>query len=113
MSYRKTKEATQAKKQWERFVSDNLVLISKTGLPEIILYTEQHWTDFLMHGYLDHHDDPTQFKVDEMSKKEYESLKELVRRYFEAGHSYFTPMALSIEHQQEMRGRFDKTSERK
>ena len=109
MGYRRTKEQARAKKEWEAFIAENQRLISEVGLPEIMLETERHWEDFLMHGYLDHHDDSTDFSVDELDKRRYEGLRELVVRYFEAGDSYFTPMALSVEDQQRMSERFDKS----
>src|SRR5579884_2634053 len=110
MSYRKTKTATQSKKSWKQFIANNNELILKTGLPEIVLQTEEHWDDFLMHGYLDHHNDPFHFNIDKLDKSEYQSLKELVAKYFEAGYLYYTPIALSAADQQQLAARFDKVS---
>jgi mannose-1-phosphate guanylyltransferase len=112
MSYRRKKEEAEANKKWEAFIAENQALISKIGLPEIVIQTQQHWTDFLMHGYLDHHDEPTNFSVDELDKRRHKPLKELAIRYFEAGYSYFTPMALLLDDQQEMSERFEKRPER-
>jgi hypothetical protein len=47
-----------------------------------------------MHGYLDHHDDPARFTVDQLSDGEYRALVRLTEAYFAAGYPFFSPLAL-------------------
>jgi hypothetical protein len=43
------------------------VVLQRTGLPASVLEDENHWWDFLEHGFLDHHSDPLGFTVDQLS----------------------------------------------
>ena len=72
MSYRRDNEKDLAWREWLR---QNENVLNECGLPEIVLRSESHWWDFLMHGYLDHHDDPSNFIVDALSKEEMKCLK--------------------------------------
>jgi hypothetical protein len=102
MGYRRKKQEAKEKRRWNSFVLKNESLIRETGLTMPVIETEDHWADFLMHGCLDHHEDPTRFDVDELNEKQYEKLKELIRKYYEAGYTYITPVALRGPDQQRM-----------
>ena len=43
------------------------------------------FVDFLMHGYIDHHADPTRFSARELSSDESVLLMDVISRYFAAG----------------------------
>ncbi len=63
--------------------------------------------DLLMHGYLDHHEDISNFTVCQLTPPQYEAFKELVARYFQRGYPYFTVIALRTpEDQRSMEQRF-------
>lgn len=75
MSYRRDSEKELAWREWLR---RNKNAIDKCGLPETILRSESHWWDFLMHAYLDHHEDLSEFSVDNLSRSEMKYLKEFL-----------------------------------
>jgi hypothetical protein len=64
-----------------------------------------------MHGYLDHHDDPSGFTVKKLSEEQYCALVQLVESYFTIGYEYFTPIALRNEDQQNLYNRFGRKLE--
>lgn len=97
MAYRRSKEALQAACNWSTFVARNSKTIEAAGLPEVVTESIEHWDDFLMHGYLDHHPDPTEFDVNQLSTGQYTALVQLVDSYFVSGYEYFTPMTLREE----------------
>lgn len=72
----------------------NSRVIEAAGLPEAVTESINQWDDFLMHGLLDHHDNPTAFNVDQLSDEQYAALLQFVYSYFARGYEYFTPMAL-------------------
>ena len=75
MSYRRNHEIEL---RWREWLRRNKNVLNECGLPEIVLRSEAHWWDFLMHGYLDHHEDSSVFTVDDLSKSEMECLKEFL-----------------------------------
>ena len=54
------------------------MLVEACGLPDIILRDEDHWYDFLDHGILDHHDDPTRFRLSDLSVRQKAALLRLL-----------------------------------
>ena len=90
----------------EWLLAHNNEVIRAAGLPESVINPISRWDDFLMHGYVDHHDDPSRFTVDELSEEQYYALVQLVESYFAFGYEYFTPMALRSEDQQLLYDRF-------
>ena len=60
-----------------------------------------------MHGCIDHHQDLTDFSVNELDSLQYRQLVQLVDRYFAAGYSYFTTMALHFSDQKRMQRKYD------
>jgi len=79
---------------WERFLADHLELVRRTGLSALILESQDHFDDFLKHGYLDAVEDPEDFTVEDLAVHEYAALRELVDRYFESDTVFFVPVAL-------------------
>jgi hypothetical protein len=75
MSYRRNNEKDLA---WRNWLRRNENALNKCGLPEIVLRSEAHWWDFLMHGYFDHHEDSSDFTVDDLSQAEMKCLKEFL-----------------------------------
>jgi hypothetical protein len=59
-----------------------------------------------MHGYLDHHDDPTGFNVNQIKEHQYRALVQLVESYFVAGYGYFTTCVLRDEDKRLMNDKF-------
>lgn len=53
------------------------MLIEATGLPLIVFESWEHFEDFLMHGYLDHHPDPVGVTVDVLTRDEKQALNRL------------------------------------
>ena len=51
------------------------------------MYTEkmEMFDDFLMHGWIDHHDDPIGFTDVDMTAEQKSKFKKLIWKYFEAG----------------------------
>jgi hypothetical protein len=82
MSFRQNNETTR---KWNAFYQANRELIEQTGVPRPIVETWDLFTDLLMHGYIDHHDDPTHFTIKELTPDQLELLRQLVDKYFEAG----------------------------
>jgi hypothetical protein len=94
MRYRRSPDSAEASRNWERFLNANAALIAESGLPGWVTKSSDRFTDFLMHGYLDHHPDPARFNVDQLSDAEYGGLVRLTEAYFAAGYGYLSPMAL-------------------
>ena len=104
MSFRRDSDKAR---RWNRFLDANRGLVIAAGLMDPHTETEERFADFLMHGYLDHHEDTTEFTVDDLSAPQYDAFKKLVARYFECGYPYFTAMALrTSEDQQEIERTF-------
>jgi hypothetical protein len=97
MGYRRSKENVESARNWSTFVARNRSAVETVGLPQVVTESIDHWDDFLMHGYLDHHDDPTGFTVDQLSEEQYTALLQFVDGYFASGYEYFTPVALRDE----------------
>jgi hypothetical protein len=108
MGYRRSPEKVKSARGWRAFVDRNQALIEAAGLPLIVIESVDHWEDFLMHGYLDHHDDPAGFSVDQISERQYNALVQLVESYFVSGYDYFTPIALRYKDQLRMYDKFGK-----
>lgn len=100
MSFRKNNREEKAeKRKWEAFCQTNWELIERTDIPLTTIETLDRFYDLLMHGYLDHHDDPLKFSLHRLQRSDperFELFKELVDRYFEAGFSNpgMTPAAV-------------------
>lgn len=82
MSFRQNNETAR---KWNAFYQANRELIDRTGVPGPIVETYDLFEDLLMHGYIDHHDDPTHFTIKDLTPGELESLRQLVDKYVEAG----------------------------
>ena len=59
---------------WRKWLTQNQRQLSGCGLPEIVLTDENHWQDFLLHGYLDHHSDDSNFALENLSLQEQSNL---------------------------------------
>lgn len=71
MAYRSNNEK---KRLWRKWLTQNREQLSTCGLPEIVSTDESHWQDFLLHGYLDHHSDNSNFALENLSSKEQNNL---------------------------------------
>ena len=101
MSYRRSKNEVVGQRRWSTFCVDNRDLIAVVDLPSQVVETQERFEDFLIHGYLDHHNDPTKFSVDKLNSAKLEKLRELVDRYFEAG--YLDPGLMALGHEERLR----------
>src|SRR5438128_3741466 len=110
MGYRRSKETAAVSRKWTAFVAQNQQLILATGLLELIISSVDHWNDFLMHGYLDHHIDPGDFTIDKLSEQQYINLVKLVESYFASGYDYFETIALRSKDRTIFNDRFDKAT---
>jgi hypothetical protein len=85
MSFRRSKRAAHEAQRWRAFLEANADLFQRSGVPLFIYQSRELFDDLLMHGYIDHHDDPTRFAVGQLSAGQLENLIEVVGRYLRAG----------------------------
>jgi hypothetical protein len=71
MTYRRDRQKAL---NWRKWLLKNQAILDRCGLPERILKDEAHWWDFLDHGFLDHHGDISQFKLEDLSAKQLNEL---------------------------------------
>ena len=82
MGYRrKGKELKTINDEWLEWCKENADLIEASGIPHLLIQSQEHWNDFLDHGILDHHIDPLNFNVDELSIKQKVALLRLIMKY--------------------------------
>ena len=108
MTDRKSPRKAAAKRQWDRFVTNNQPMVMASGIPAAIFGSIDRFDDFLCRGYADHHVDPGEFRVESLSPSQYSALVTLTESYFAAGYEWFTPLALRPSDQDTLRMRFDK-----
>jgi hypothetical protein len=101
VGFRKSKDVGLEKKRWHSFCDENRGLIESIGLPSPVFESQERFDDLLMHGYLDHHYDPTRFIVSELDARRFEKFKMLVDRYFGAGYS--DPGLMVVGHEERLR----------
>jgi len=56
--------------EWGKWRKENAELVEASGLPELVVSDEDHWCDFLDHGYLDHHEDPLSFQIGNLTVRQ-------------------------------------------
>ncbi|MBI4749521.1 MAG: hypothetical protein HY774_13610 [Acidobacteria bacterium] len=83
MTFRLPSTIILKRKKWHQFCLENQALIDATGLPMIVFETWEHFEDFLMHGYLDHHLDPTSATIEVLTNDQQQALY-LLKHRFEA-----------------------------
>jgi hypothetical protein len=82
MGFRQNNEINR---KWRTFYEAEKDLIEEIGLPGPTIDTWDRFADLLMHGIIDHHEDPTHFNLDDLSPEKLKLFRVLVVRYFEAG----------------------------
>lgn len=85
MSFRRSKTAVRESRVYREFVQANAVLFQASGVPISLYKSRELFDDLLMHGYIDHHPDPTHFFVGQLSAEQREALVEVTVRYLKAG----------------------------
>jgi hypothetical protein len=85
MSFRRSKSAARESRAWRDFIEANAALLRASGVPFSLYESRAMFDDLLMHGYIDHHEDPTRFFVGELSEVQREALVEATVRYLQAG----------------------------
>lgn len=69
----------EAKSQFAIWLQENAALIEASGIPAIIIKSEDHWHYFLDHGTLFRFDDdPTEFKTENLSPLQRAALMRLL-----------------------------------
>ena len=76
MSYKRDGKTYEAK--WTKWRQENELLILASGVPDLVVSTADYWYDFLAHGYLDHHEDPSQFAVENLTIRQKAFLLQLI-----------------------------------
>jgi len=85
MSFRRPGKATHEQAHhWAQWRRTHREPLSETGLPESVLADEEHWWDLLQHGFLDHHEDPSGFSVQQMSIEQQRELRQFLHQTLSA-----------------------------
>ena len=87
MSFRRNKHRANDERTWRGFVQRHGRLLQASGVPVSIYESREMFDDLLMHGYIDHHEDPTRFGVNSLSAEQKSVLTEVVAAYLLAGFS--------------------------
>ena len=85
MGFRRSKDAAKEAKNWSHFLAENRELLVRAGVPLSVFEQHEMFDDLLMHGYIDHHIDPTRFSVDELDPLQKECLIEAIVNYLRSG----------------------------
>jgi hypothetical protein len=67
------------------FRQANAALLQASGVPASLYESRELFDDLLMHGYIDHHEEPTHFSVSRLSRSQVEALVEVAARYLRSG----------------------------
>lgn len=97
MAYRKPGGKADENRRWTLFCQAHKEVLEEIQLPFVVLETQAHFADFLMHGYLDHHDDLSQFTVDALTDSQRRLLARLIEAYLAAdfGNPGISPLVWS------------------
>src|SRR6478672_7980184 len=85
MSFRRSKTAAREARAYRDFVQANAAMFQASGVPISLYESRELLDDLLMHGYIDHHPDPTHFFIGQLSDGQRAALVEVVVRYLRAG----------------------------
>ena len=85
MSFRRSKASAEQARMWKQFLVENQDLLICTGIPLSVFEHHHMFDDLLMHGYIDHHVDPTRFSVKELDAKQKECLVQTIVNYLRSG----------------------------
>jgi hypothetical protein len=85
MSFRRSKAAVRDVRAWQAFLQANASLLQASGVPLSIYQSRELFDDLLMHGYIDHHEDPTHFAIGQLSVKQWDALLDAAAQYLRAG----------------------------
>ena len=67
---REGKKLLHDEAEWVKWRKEYEDLIEGSGLPELVVSNADHWYDFLDHGYLDHHEDPLHFSLQNLTVRQ-------------------------------------------
>ena len=71
MGYKRDgKKLLQDETEWVKWRREHAELIEASGLPKLVVSDEDHWCDFLDHGYLDHHEDSLHFTIKKLTARQ-------------------------------------------
>ena len=77
MAYRRDTTSAIA---WRKWLQRHQLELEACGLPELVTSDQDHWYDFLDHGFLDHHEDPAHFNVEKLPGAQRRALYKFLRR---------------------------------
>ena len=98
MSFRRPEKAIHEQaRHWEQWRNEHRAALERTGLPELVLQDEEHWWDFLLHGYLDHHPDPLRFSVRQLSREQQCELRQFLHQILSPDEKASAIVLLQIE----------------
>lgn len=76
MGYKRDGKTYEAR--WTKWRQENEPSIAASGVPDLVVSTADYWYDFLAHGYLDHHEDPSQFAIEDLTIRQKAFLLQLI-----------------------------------
>jgi hypothetical protein len=94
MAFRLTEDRVNDERRWRTFVKVQAERIRAIGLGAPVTQSQAHFLDFLEHGYLDHHEDPTATSSWSFDDARLMKLVDLCAAYFNEFGGSFSPMAL-------------------
>jgi len=77
------KPKNNEKALWKDWLSEHKNALEKCNLPEIVLKSRNHWEDFLLHGFLDHHSETSNFSIDDLSQESQKNLLNFLQNELE------------------------------
>ncbi len=109
MGFRRSKQKALEGRKWRQFLAENRDLLITTGVPCSIYESRELFDDLLMHGFLDHHPDPTRFAVVDLNSEQKSALAELIARFLRSGFDDPGLALFSPEIEREIRDRAAET----
>ena len=94
MAFRRTKQDATDGRRWRAFTAVHGDAIRTMGLGVAVAGSQEHFVDFLEHGYLDHHGDPAATSSWSYDDARLMKLVDLRAAYFGEFGNAFAPMAL-------------------
>lgn len=102
MSYRRSTAVAADSRKWGDFLESHRDVVIASVLPGSVMATREIFEDLLMHGYLDHHEDPTSFAISKLDDEQFHSFRDMVFLYFAEGYPDPGLMALPQKDREEL-----------
>jgi hypothetical protein len=85
MSFRRSKQRALESRRWKQFVEQNSARLEASGLPLLIYQSQEMFDDFLMNGFIDHHEDPSRFSAEQLLDFQLDIVADLIVDYLNFG----------------------------